>query len=84
MADPKELAKIQRRRGITKGSITGIETRLHQLEGESDQPNTRDTIRQLLAKLKEHDTDFKRNHSALIDLVDDDKATLTGGLVQEF
>ena len=43
MADTKELAKIRRRRGVAKGSITRIETRLHELEGESDQPNTRDT-----------------------------------------
>ena len=77
MADPKELAKIRRRRGVAKGSITRIETRLHELEGESGQPSTRDAARQLLAKLKEHDADFKRNHLALIDLVDDDD-TLTG------
>ena len=77
MADPNELAKIRRRRGVAKGSITRIGTRLYQLEGESDRPNTRDTARQLLAKLKEHDADFKRNHLALIDLVDDDEATLT-------
>ena len=31
-----------------------------------------------MVKLKEHDADFKRNHLALIDLVDDDEATLTG------
>ena len=76
MADPSELAKIRRRRGVAKGSITRIETRLHQLESESDQPNTRDVARQMLAKLKEHDADFKKNHLSLIDLIDDEE-TLT-------
>ena len=64
MADPKELAKNRKRRGVAKGSITRIETRLHELEGKSDQPSTRDAARQLMAKLKEHDADFKRNHLA--------------------
>lgn len=73
MADPSELAKIRRRRGVSKGSITRIETRIHQLEGESDQPNIRETARQMLAKLKEHDADFKKNHLSLIDLVDNEE-----------
>ena len=47
--------------------------RLHQLEGEADRPNTRDTARQMLAKLKEHDADFKKNHLSLIDLEDDEE-----------
>ena len=52
-----------------KGSITRIETRLHQLESESDRPDACDAARQMLAKLKEYDVDFRKNHLALIDLI---------------
>ena len=68
MADPSELSKLRRRRGVAKGSITRIENRLADLEGESDQPNVRDSARQMLAKLKEHDADFKKNHLTLVEI----------------
>ena len=76
MTDPRELAKIRKRRGVAKGSITRIETRLKTLEGETDRPNARDAARQMLAKLKEHDADFKKNHLTLIDLIDDDETLI--------
>ena len=74
MSDPKELSKFRKRRGTAKGSITRIETRLHQLESEPDRPDSRDAARQMLAKLKEYDVDFRKNHLALIDLIDEDDA----------
>ena len=71
MADPHELAKIRKRRGVAKGLITRIETWLNEFEGESDCPDI-----QMLAKLKERDADFRKNHLTLIDLADD-KEVLT-------
>ena len=68
--DPSELSKLRRRRGVAKGSITRIETQLAELEGDVDNPNIRDSVRQMLAKLKEHDADFKKNHLTLIDLTE--------------
>ena len=72
-----ELAKLWRRRGVPKGSITRIETRLNALEGEHDHPNVRDSARQMLAKLKEHDAEFRRIHVTVIDLIDDDDTLIT-------
>ena len=72
-----ELAKLRRRRGVPKGSITLIETRLDALEGEHDHPNVRDSARQMLAKLKEHDAEFRRIHVTVIDLIDDDDTLIT-------
>lgn len=58
---------------MAKGSITRIEGRLTTIESESDRPNTRDSARQILAKLKEHDAEFRRIHLSLIDLIEDDE-----------
>ena len=77
MADPSELSKLRRRRGVAKGSITRIESRLSDLEGDPGRPNIRDSARQMLAKLKEHDADFRKNHLTLIDLIDDDEILIT-------
>ena len=59
-----------------KGSITCIENRLAELEGESDRPNVRDSARQMLAKLKEHDADFRKNHLTLVELIEDEEALI--------
>ena len=44
---------------------------------EVDNPNTRDSARQMLAKLKEHDAEFRKIHLTLIDLIDDDEVLIT-------
>ena len=76
MSSTGEIAKLRRRRGVAKGSITRIETRLATLEGTPDQPNIRDSARQMLAKLKEHDADFRKIHLAIIDLTEDEDPAL--------
>ena len=55
-----------------KGSITRIKNRFAELEGESDRPNVRDSAGQMLAKLKEHDADFRKNHLTLVELREDE------------
>ena len=70
--DPRALSKLRKRRGVAKGSITRLETRLKVLEGAADQPNTQDSARQMLAKLEEHNAGFMDAHLSLIDLIDDD------------
>ena len=77
MADPSESSKLLRRRGVAKGLITCIESRLTDLEGDSDRPNVCDSARQMLTKLKEHDADFRKNHLTLINLMDDDETLIT-------
>ena len=76
MSSTGEIAKLRRRRGVAKGSITRIETRLATLEGTPDQPNILDSARQMLAKLKEHDADFRKIHLAIIDLTEDEDPAL--------
>ena len=76
MSSTGEIAKLRRRRGVAKGSITRIETRLATIEGTPDQPNIRDSARQMLAKLKEHDADFRKIHLAIIDLTEDEDPAL--------
>ena len=65
------------RGGVAKGSITRIDTRLGTLEDNADRPGIRDSARQMLAKLKEHDAEFRKIHLTLIDLIDEpDEETL--------
>ena len=42
------------------------------LESAIDQPTTHDSARQLSAKLKEYDAEFKTAHLSLVDLIDDE------------
>ena len=72
------VTNIRKRRGVAKASITRLDTRLKTLESATDQPTTRDSARQLSAKLKEYDAEFKTTHLSLVDLIDDE-----GGLKGE-
>ena len=65
---------LRKRRGVAKASITRLDTRLKTLESATDQPTTRDSARQLSAKLKEYDAEFKTAHLSLVDLIDDEDA----------
>jgi hypothetical protein len=65
---------LRKRRGVTKASITHLDTRLRALEGPTDQPTTRDSARQLSTKFKEYNAEFKTAHLSLVDLVDYDEA----------
>ena len=63
MSETQDISKLRRRRGVAKASITRIENR--------------DFARQMLAKLKEHDADFKRIPRTIIDLLDDNETLAT-------
>ena len=68
-----EVAKLRRRRGVTRSSITQIEKRLRELEGASELPAT---VRELSSKLESLDADFKVHHLNVIDTVAEDEETL--------
>ena len=70
-ADPRELTKIRRRRGVTRSSITCLEKRLRELEAITDQPTTADHAQELTVKLETLDVDFKAYHLQLVDLLDE-------------
>ena len=72
-----ELPKLWKRRRVTKALITRIDIQLSTLEGEADHHHIRASARQMLDKLKEHDAEFRRIHSTIIDLIDDEDTLIT-------
>ncbi len=73
MSDLRELTKLRRRRGVTRASITRLETRLNELEGLIQQPSNVEHARQLAAKLETLDAEFKLYHFQIVDLLDDEE-----------
>ena len=67
----RELSTSKKRRGVARGSITRLETRLV-LEAKPEV--TPDECEQVLRKLEQLDTDFRKYHLAIVDLTDDDEA----------
>ena len=71
----RELSTSKKRRGVARGSITRLETRLVVLEAKPEV--TPDECEQVLRKLEQLDTDFRKYHLAIVDLTDDDEALET-------
>ena len=69
MAAP--LAKLRKRRGVVRASITRLGTRLKELEDAADRPDTPQHAGQLAAKLRSLDEEFRTIHFDVIDLIDD-------------
>ena len=65
----RELAKLRRRRGVCKASITRIRSRVEELEGLTTHPSTIETAKQLASKLESLDSEFKSYHFQIIDLL---------------
>ena len=61
---------LRKRRGSQHRSCHS--GRVAELEGIADQPRTADHARQLLSRLKTHETEFKTLHFQLIDSVDEE------------
>ncbi len=62
---------LRKRRGVLRTRLGG---RLTELEGTVDQPRTADHARQLINKLQSIESDFKKLHFEIIDLIDEDDA----------
>ena len=77
MADTNKraLSNFCKRRGVVKASITRLKTHLSAMELTPDE-DTVDNARQLLAKLRTSDSDFKDLHMSMIDLIDDEDTVL--------
>ncbi len=65
-------SNLRKRRGVLRASITRLGGRLTELEGTVDQPRTADHAKQLLNKLQSIESDFKKLHFELIDLIDEE------------
>ena len=75
MSSPKDITTAKRRRGVPRGSLTRLSNKLKELEAgrAGDLANTLVATRQLLKKLESVDSEFKRLHLALIDLLNTDE-----------
>jgi len=68
----QSLTSSRRRRGVIRGSITRLGTRLNELERNPDDPATFDHAQRLSSKLNSLDAEFKVQHYSVIDLVDNE------------
>ena len=69
MSDPKVEA-ARRRRGFHRGSLTRLVKKLTELESRTSDPTAQNTAKQLQKNLENTDTEFKRQHLALLDLLE--------------
>lgn len=76
----RTLSNLRKRRGVVKASITRLETRLSAMESTPNE-NTVDNARQLLAKLRTYDSEFKDVHMSMIDLIEDETTVLAEQII---
>lgn len=68
----RAISSARKRRGVAKASLTRLAGRLKDLESRKDDPSTQPLAQQMAKKLEELDADFRAQHLALIDLVEDE------------
>ena len=71
-----DLATLKKRRGVAKASITRLTHRLEELESDPEKSTALDLARGMARKLETLDSDFRTQHHALIDLVNDEDALI--------
>ena len=57
-----------------RASITRITTKLKDLEDKTDHASTSDLAQGMARKVESLDTEFRKHHFELVDLVDDEEA----------
>ena len=70
MSDPKAVETARRRRGFHRGIITRLTKKLTDLESRSGDPAIHATAKQLHKSIETADTDFKRQHLSLLELLE--------------
>ncbi len=68
----KEISTARKRRGVAKASITRLAQRLKDLEARPGEPNVETMAQQMLKNIEVLNSDFKTQHLALIDLLDNE------------
>ena len=69
--DQPSLATLRKRRGVSKASVTRLNTRLKDLESRIHEPTTSSLAQRMSQMLETLDTDFKKHHYAVIDHIDE-------------
>ena len=72
---PMAASNLRKRRGVVRASVTRLNERIFELEGTTDVHHITDPAHQLLTKLQTLDSDFKKAHFDLIDLIDEADTT---------
>lgn len=65
-------ANLRKRRGVVRRSVTRLSDQISDLEATADELRTAEHARQLLTKLQTLDSDFRKIHFELIDLIDEE------------
>ena len=73
-AAPYSIFQLRRRRGVIRASVTRLGNRLRELKDIIDQPTTPAHARQLDAKLKDLDSNFKDLHMQVVDQPEGEEA----------
>ena len=68
----REITNLKKRRGTVRASVTNLKNRVSELEARADiAPASRlESARQHKVKLTTHDSDFRKHHFELIDLLE--------------
>ena len=67
------MSTLRKRRGVLRGSVTRIDTRIQELEDNGAQPDTFARAQQLITKLEALDRDFKKLHMQVVDHLDQEE-----------
>ena len=62
----------KRKRGVVRGSITKLRTKIGELERKVDDPSTLDIAQRLASKLESLDAEFKVHHYSVIELIENE------------
>ena len=68
------VANGKKRRGVARASLTRLANRVRDLEREDRDPRTSDLAERMSTKLMQLDSDFRAQHHALIDLIEEEDA----------
>ena len=68
-------SNLRKRRGVSCSSVTKLNERITELENITDAHRVVDPARQMLTRLQTFDSDFKKSHFDLIDLIDETNTT---------
>ena len=66
------LTSSKRKRGVVRGSITKLRTKIGELERKVDDPSTLDIAQRLASKLESLDAEFKVHHYSVIELIENE------------
>ena len=70
-----QAASNLRKRRVSRSSVTKLNERITELENITDAYRVVDPARQMLTRLQTFDSDFKKSHFDLIDLIDETDTT---------